>query len=127
MSPLHRIQALWSVYEALGPFATIEQLPEECEWVPPPDLPDAEIIRGPQEIGAYLQRLGREGVRLEPAMHTCEALDEHLVLVGGRIRVVANAAMTDSPLDWLCRMRGDRVVRIESYACRDEALTAAAA
>ena len=127
MSPVRRIQALWSVYESVGQRAMLEHLPDECEWVPPEDLPDAHVVRGPDEIRAYLKRLRRDGVRLEPALHTYELLDEHVVLVRGRMRVVANSTLADSPLYWLCRMRGDDVVRIESYACRDDALVAAAA
>ncbi len=42
------------------------------------------------------------------------------------MRVVAKAALFDSPLYWLCRMRDAQIVRIESYASRSDALTAAA-
>ena len=127
-SGVSQIRALWSVYEAAGPLATLDRLPDDCEWVPPTDLPAAEqTIRGANEIRAYLKRLDHAGVRLEHSMHTCEALDEHVVLVGGRMRVASKASLCDSPLFWLCRMRDERIVRIESYASRSDALSAAAA
>ncbi|HEX8086952.1 MAG TPA: hypothetical protein VF529_21900 [Solirubrobacteraceae bacterium] len=126
MSPVDRIQALWSVYKSAGPLATIEQLPDDCEWIPPADLRGGEVVRGAHEIRAYLERLEHDGVRVEPSLHSYEQLSEHVVLVGGRMRVVSRAALSDSPLYWLCRMRDDRVVRIESYACRGDALSAAA-
>ena len=126
MSSVTEVQALWSVYETRGPLATLDRLPEDCEWVPPSELPSAGPIRGAAEMRAYLARLEDDGVRLEHSVHTCEELDEHVVLVGGRMRVVAKAALFDSPLFWLCRMRDERIVRIESYACRRDALSAAA-
>jgi ketosteroid isomerase-like protein len=125
VTAVEQIHALWSVYESGGPLATLEHLPEDCEWVPSSDLPPAGTIRGQAEIRAYLERLTHDGVRMEPAVHTYEQLGDDAVLVGGRMRVVAKAALSDSPLYWVCRLRDAKVVRIESYPCRREALSAA--
>ncbi len=43
------------------------------------------------------------------------------------MRVVSRAALSDSPLFWLYRTDGERVVRVESFASREDALTAASA
>ncbi|HEV2812242.1 MAG TPA: nuclear transport factor 2 family protein [Solirubrobacteraceae bacterium] len=126
MTSVEHVHALWSALESGGPLAALELIDDECEWVPSPDFPEGRPIRGAQEMRAYLDELTRNGVRFEPALHTCEAVGDH-VLVGGRIRVVSRAALSDSPLFWVYRMRGERVSRIESYPSRRDALSAVAA
>ncbi len=127
MSPVDQVQALWTAFETQGPLETLRYVDDECEWVPSPDFPESAPLHGAEAMRAYLQQLARKGVRFEPALHTCEPIGEDAVVVGGRIRVVSSAALSDSPLFWVYRLRQDRVVRIESYACRRDALTAAAA
>lgn len=127
MSPVDQVQALWSAFETHGPFESLRYVDAECEWVPSADFPDGQPLRGTDAMRDYLHRLTRQGVRFEPALHTCEPVGEEAVVVGGRMRVVSSAALSDSPLFWVYRVRQDRVVRIESYASRRDALTAAAA
>ncbi|MDQ4124982.1 MAG: hypothetical protein M3134_05200 [Actinomycetota bacterium] len=127
MTGVEHVHALWSTFETQGPLATLAHVDDECEWVPSPDLPEGRPIRGAAAMRSYLEQLTRAGVRFEPALHTCEAVGDGAVLVGGRMRVVSSAALSDTPLFWVYRLEGERVVRIESYASRREALTAAAA
>ncbi len=127
MTAVERVHALWAAWERGGLTATLEHVDEGCEWMPSADLPDPRLLRGSDEVRDYLDRLRREGTRFEPALHTFEALDEETVLVGGRMRVVSRAALSDSPLFWLYRTDGERVVRVESFASREDALTAASA
>ncbi|MDQ3740861.1 MAG: nuclear transport factor 2 family protein [Actinomycetota bacterium] len=126
MTAVEHVHALWSTFETQGALARLSHVDEECEWVPSGEFPEARPIRGAAAMRAYLEQLTRDGVRFEPALHTCEAIGDRVV-VGGRIRVVSSAALSDSPLFWVYRLRDERVVRIESYASRREALTAAAA
>lgn len=126
VTPADRIQALWELYQRSGPSATLPHLAADCEWTPSADLPPAGTIRGAGEIMAYLERLDRDGVRVESTMNTCEAFDEETVVVGGRVRVVSKAALSDAPLYWVCRLRDGLVARIESYPCRSDALGAVA-
>jgi ketosteroid isomerase-like protein len=126
MTAVEHVHALWSAFEKQGALAAVEYVDDECEWVPSPDFPEGRPMRGAQEMRTYLEQLSRDGVRFEPALHTCEAIGQHVV-VGGRMRVVSSDALSDSPLFWVYRLRGERVVRIESYPSRRDALTAAAA
>ncbi|HEX2086738.1 MAG TPA: nuclear transport factor 2 family protein [Solirubrobacteraceae bacterium] len=125
MSPVEQVHALWSAFASRGPLASLDHVAEECEWIPSADLPHDRPVRGAAAMREYVERLDRQGVRIEPALHTCEQLGDD-VLVGGRMRVVSRAALIDSPLFWLYRVRGGRVVRIESYVSRADALRAAA-
>ena len=126
MTAVEQVRALWMAFETGGALATIDQLDEDCEWVAPPDLPDAGAVRGGGAMRAYLERLARDGVRFEPTLHTCEAVGDHVV-AGGRMRIVSPTVLSDSPLFWLYRMREGRVVRVESYTSRRAALDAARA
>jgi ketosteroid isomerase-like protein len=127
MTAVERIHALWSAFRSGGVPAALAHVDEECEWIPGPELPRARALRGAAEVRAYLERLADDGVRLEPSLHTCEEVGDGAVLVGGRMRVVSRASLSDSPLFWLYRLHGGRVVRVESYACRRDALAAAGA
>ena len=124
MSPRDHVHALWSSFATRGALAAVDLLDDECEWVPAPDLRDQRELKGAAEIRAYLERLAAAGVRLEPAVHSCEVVGED-VLVGGRIRVVSPRALSDSPIYSLHRVRDGRIVRVEAFACRRDALSAA--
>ena len=126
MAALDRVQALWSTYRTRGMLASLDWIDEECEWVPSPSLRGGEPIQGASKMREYLERLERSGIRFEPVLHTFEQVAEDVVVAAGRMRVVSNAALSDSPLFWVYRVRGERLVRIESYPCRSEALAAAA-
>lgn len=125
MTPVEQVHALWSAFETQGALESLRYVDAECEWVPSPDVRGGRPIRGADAMRDYLRQLTRDGVRFEPALHTCEPIGDDAVLVGGRMRVVSSAALSDSPLFWVYRVRAERVVRIESYPCRRDALTAA--
>lgn len=127
MTAEQQIHALWAAFETSGPGAAFGYMDPECEWVPSAELAEGVPLRGADAMRGYLERLSGEGVRIEPALHTCEELAEDTVLVGGRMRIVSRASLSDSPLFWLYRIRGKRIVRIESYPSRGSALAAAAA
>ena len=122
MTAAEQVRALWDAFASRG-LATLDRLDDECEWDATPEFPDAPA-RGGREMRAYLERLAQDGVRVEPTLHTCEEIGDHVV-VGGRMRVVSPTVLSDSPLFWLYRIRGGRVCRIESYASRRAALDAA--
>ena len=123
MTPVDHVNRFWSSFESRGALAALDLLDDDCEWIPSPEQRDQRILRGTDEIRAYLRRLRDAGVRLEPALHTCEAVGED-VLVQGRLRVVSPGALSDSPLFWIYRLRGGRVVRVEAFASRRDALEA---
>ena len=127
MTAVEQVHALWDAYSSGGGLATLDQLDDECEWGPtPPDFPDASDVRGGRAMRAYLERLAQDGVRIEPTLHTCEAVGDN-VIAAGRMRIVSPGVLSDSPLFWLYRMRDGRVARVESYASRRAALDAARA
>jgi ketosteroid isomerase-like protein len=125
MTAVDRVNALWNALEARGPLATLDHVHEECEWVPAPDVAAAKPIHGAGAIRGHLEALDREGVRIEPTLHSCEAAGDNVV-VCGRMRIVSRATLSDSPLFWVYRVREGRVIRIEAFACRRDAYAAAA-
>ncbi len=125
MTSVDQVNALWSAFASDGPLATLDHLHEDCEWVPSPDVAASHVIHGTDAMRGYLERMRSAGVRIEPTLHTCEAVGDQVV-VCGRLRVVSRAALSDSPLFWVYRLRDERVVRVESYACRRDALAATA-
>ncbi len=127
MSALDRVHALWSVYHARGMLASLEHVDADCEWVLAPQFAGGRPIQGAAEMREYIERLEGSGVHFEPILHTCEQVAENVVVAAGRMRVLSNARLSDSPLFVVYRVEGERLVRIESYACRREALAAAAA
>ena len=126
MTPVEQVHALWSAFASGGALAALEHVDEDCEWLPAPDVPGGETVRGPVEMRAQLERLEAEGVRVEPSLHSCEAVGDHVV-AGGRMRIASPAMLADSPYFWLYVMRGGRVVRVESHASQRDALDAARA
>lgn len=125
MTPADQVHALWDAFEARGPLATLDHVHEECEWVPSPEFEVARPIHGAGAIRGYLEALHRDGVRIEPTLHSCEAAGEHVV-VCGRMRIVSRATLSDSPLFWVYSVRDGRVIRVRSFASRRDAYAAAA-
>jgi ketosteroid isomerase-like protein len=124
VTAVDQVHALWAAYATGGALATLEHVDDDCEWIMSREFPEARGVRGAAEMREYLERLTRDGIRFEPSLHTCEQVGEHAVLVGGRMRIVSRAALSDSPLFWVYRTRDERVIRIESYPSRREALDA---
>lgn len=118
------MRALWTAFESRGVLAVLDHVHEDCEWVPSPGFADGASMRGTVSIRAYLDELLGDGVRIEPKLHSCEAVGQDVV-VCGRLRVVSPAALSDSPLFWVYRLRDGQVVRVESYPSRRDALAAA--
>lgn len=126
MTPVEQVHALWAAFASGGALATLDHLDDDCEWLPAEGFPDARAIRGGAALHTYLEQLTDDGIEIEPTLHRCEAVGEHVV-AAGRIRIVSPTALSDSPLFWLYRMRNGRVARVESYLSRRAALDAAAA
>ena len=124
MTPADRVHALWDAFAIGGALATLDYVHEDFEWVPSPDVANGRAIHGASAIRGYLEGLQREGVRIEPTLHSCEAHGD-LVVVCGRMRVVSRAALSDSPVFWVYEVRDEQVVRVAAYACRRDALAAA--
>lgn len=116
---------MWSAFASGGALASLELVAEDCEWLPSPDFPDAAAVRGALAMREYLERLTEEGVRFEPTLHACEQVADDAVLAAGRMRIVSPSVLSDSPHFWLYRLRDGRVVRVEAYATRQDALNAA--
>lgn len=125
MTPVEQVRAIWSAFASGGVRGWLGLVAEDCEWHPSPNLPHGRPVRGEAALRAYLQALSREGVRIEPALHTCEQIADDAVLAGGRMRVLSPTTLSDSPQFWLYRLRGGRVARVESFASRQAALEAA--
>jgi ketosteroid isomerase-like protein len=127
MTPVELVHAMWSAFAGGGALASLDLVDEDCEWLTPPDLPAHGEIRGGRAMRAYIERLEQDGIRVEPTLHTCEAVGDDVVIAGGRMRVVSPSVLSDSPHFWLYRLRGRRFTRIESYPSRRAALDAAGA
>ena len=113
MSPLAPVEVVRLIFEAraTGDVRRVLALMD-------PDVratmgPSEDVVtRGVQAVQADHARELAEGTRVEVDAHRVEPIDDEHVDVLGRIRVIEQAGMTDSPAAWRFTVRGGRVVEI---------------
>jgi ketosteroid isomerase-like protein len=109
-----------------GDFSYLPGLVDEnCEFRLPPDFPGTQATRGPEGFLSVVNEVEEafEDIRYEPQ----EFLDQEDRLFVG-VRTVGHAKHTGLAMDllvyWVYTFREERVVKMEAYLDRTEALEA---
>jgi ketosteroid isomerase-like protein len=113
---LAAIQRVWEIFEASGPLAATEQLMkishEHVELnsyiargVAPPGEAEADVIRGREEIMAFLRRTTGDGVSVKARARSFD-VEGDSVLVRGSARVVRrDGSFAETKLRWTYHFR----------------------
>lgn len=105
-----------------------ELLDPEVEWIPITALIDGRSYRGPEEVREWVDEVRRDWRAYEVRWTQARDLGDGRVLAFGIWDCVgrrSGVGMTFDHAAWLIDLRAARVVRMESFADRDEALAAA--
>jgi ketosteroid isomerase-like protein len=73
---------------------------------------DGRRVRALMDPDVSFARGSREGVRIEVDAHRVVAEDDERVRVHGRIRVIEEGGLTDSPAAWRFTVRAGRIVAV---------------
>jgi ketosteroid isomerase-like protein len=125
---LELVRSMLETLNESGVEAAMDQIHPDFEGITPPELsPEPDTYRGHEGIRRYFA--GFEGVmdevRWEPD-ELMEAPDDRVV-AGIRLvtRSVATGLELELPVWQLCTLRDGKVLRIEGFAKREDALRAA--
>jgi ketosteroid isomerase-like protein len=80
-----------------------------------------KVLRGRDEIRAFLEDTAAAGTVLEPSTFRFEANDAGQVAVFGRLRVRGPEGIKDMPAAWIYTLADGKVVRAEGYKSAAEA------
>jgi ketosteroid isomerase-like protein len=125
---LELVRSMLETLNESGVEAALDRIHPDFEGVTPPELsPEPDTYRGHEGIRRYFA--GFEGVMDEvrwEADELMEAPDERVV-AGIRLvtRSVATGLELELPVWQLCTVRDGKVLRIEGFAKREDALRAA--
>jgi ketosteroid isomerase-like protein len=125
---LELVRSMLETLNESGVEAALDQIHPDFEGVTPPELsPEPDTYRGHEGIRRYFA--GFEGVMDEvrwEADELTEAPDDRVV-AGIRLltRSVATGLELELPVWQLCTVRDGKVLRIEGFAKREDALRAA--
>lgn len=114
-------QELWHAWNTGIHDEVLQHLDENAE-VRPMEL-TFRSFRGIEQLDSLRSDLERLGIQVISTPFTFEEHGED-VLVEGRSRVVRNGHVEDLRPVWLFRFRGEKVVLIQTFLSRDEALAA---
>lgn len=110
---LFRLRADGDIDETLSYFA------EDVENRP---ITTDKVLRGREEIRAFLEDTAASGTVLEPSTFRFEVNDAGQVAVFGRLRVRSPEGIKDTPAAWIYTLTEDgKVSRVEGYRSPAEA------
>jgi uncharacterized protein len=106
--------------------ASLQFLDEGVEWHDPPDVPDAGVHRGPEEVRRWMARwLGAWESYTAEAEELIDAGDQVVVVHHERGRGKGSGAEVEHRSANLFDLRNEKVVRRRPFPGRSEALEAA--
>jgi ketosteroid isomerase-like protein len=116
-TPLETVKALWAAWDARGPEGVLDFVHPDTEWIPQ----DGQVVRGREEMEAYLADLRERRIQLEPRPYSFEPVGDCVIVAGG-LRTRTPNGLSDVQRHWLYRVEHGRLVHIETLSSRDEAL-----
>jgi ketosteroid isomerase-like protein len=119
---VERVQRLWEAFAHGGIDEVVEIVDEDVEWRP--YGAGGRVLRGAEELRAYLEQREAQGDRIEAEVYSYEEYRD-CVLASGHLRIRTSERMTDTQLHWLYTFDGDRLVRFDAFPSRDQAFAAA--
>jgi ketosteroid isomerase-like protein len=125
---LELVRSMLETLNESGVEAALDQIHPDFEGVTPPELsPEPDTYRGHEGIRRYFA--GFEGVMDEVRWEADELMEapDDRVVAGIRLltRSVATGLELELPVWQLCTVRDGKVLRIEGFAKREDALRAA--
>jgi ketosteroid isomerase-like protein len=109
---LFRLRSDGDIEETVGFFT------EDAENRP---LTTDKVLRGREEIRAFLEDTAASGTVLEPSTFRFEANEAGQVAVYGRLRVRGPEGIKDMPAAWIYTLADGKVVRAEGFKSAAEA------
>lgn len=109
---LFRLRSDGDIEETVGFFT------EDAENRP---LTTDKVLRGREEIRAFLEDTAAAGTVLEPSTFRFEANEAGQVAVYGRLRVRGPEGIKDMPAAWIYTLADGKVVRAEGFKSAAEA------
>jgi ketosteroid isomerase-like protein len=109
---LFRLRSDGDIEETVGFFT------EDAENRP---LTTDRVLRGREEIRAFLEDTAAAGTVLEPSTFRFEANEAGQVAVYGRLRVRGPEGIKDMPAAWIYTLADGKVVRAEGFKSAAEA------
>jgi ketosteroid isomerase-like protein len=125
---LEVVRSMLETLNESGAEAAMDQIHPDFEGVTPPELsPEPDTYRGHEGVRRYFA--GFEGVMDEVRWEADELMEAPDDRVVAGIRLVTRSVATELELElavWqLCTVRDGKVLRIEGFAKREDALRAA--
>jgi len=120
-SELAFVRALWRAFETGGVAEMLALAHPDVEWSP--SLADGAVLRGRDQVVAFMARREAEGLTTEAEVTSFEQRGAY-VLAHGSLRVHDGRGFAESHRSWRYRFEGGRLIRADAFACREAALAA---
>jgi ketosteroid isomerase-like protein len=116
------VRRLWEAFAEGGVDAVLEVCDPDVEW----SLygTSGEVVRGHEGLRRYMNEVAAHGDQIDADAYTYDLVGD-AVVVSGHVRRRSLRGMTDTQLHWVYRFRHDRLVRVDAYQTREEAVRAA--
>lgn len=116
------INEMWDAYRREGLEGILQFAEPDAVWRP--HSAGGREFSSTEEYRAFITSMGGRNEIVDATLVSVEAHADHVV-VQGRLRVRRAGAIEDSPMVWVHRFRGDRIVFTASAPRRADALAAA--
>ena len=116
------IHEMWDAYGRDGLEGILAFADPEAHWRP--HSADGREFATTEEYRRHIDSMGERNEIVDATLVSIEPHDDHVV-VQGRLRVRRAGAIEDSPMVWVHRFRGEKIVFTSSAPRRADALEAA--
>ena len=105
--------------------AFLELLDPDVEWVPILAVLEGRVYRGHEEIRGWIKDLATDWEFFEVSYEEMRDLGDRVLVFGHwRARGRTSGGQSEQPGTWLYEMKKGKVVRLQTFTNRDEALEA---
>jgi ketosteroid isomerase-like protein len=119
------VERLYGAFNRRDMTGLLESLDPEVEWVPVLAVLDGRVYHGHDAVRSWVEELGSDWEFFEVSYDEMRDLgDQVLVLGHWRARGRASGGESEQPGAWLYEIKAGKVVRLQTFTNRDEALEA---
>ena len=119
------VQGLYRAFNRRDMTSLLALLDPEVEWVPVLAVLEGRVYRGHDDVRRWVEELASDWESFEVSYDEIRDLGDRVLVFGHwRARGRASGGESEQPGTWLYEIKGGKVVRLQTFTNRDEALAA---
>jgi uncharacterized protein len=122
---LELVERLFHTFNSRDMAGFLDLLDQDVEWVPILGLLEGRVYRGHEDVQRWVEDLAPDWELFEVYYEELRDLGDRVLIFGRwHARGRASGVESEQPATWLLEIKGGKVVRLQTFTDRAEALEA---